>query len=171
MQAKITKLSDSLTPDLARLYRNAADRAGLHQAVGLRLQGLAKQAFNDASKRPAAWPAKKDGAPATLKASSTLWHSIRTDSNAAQVRVGSDRHYAAIHQLGGRTRPHVIRPKSKKALKIPGIGPRAKVNHPGSDIPARPYLPFDAAGRPTPEAAALIQAIARARLMRGVKGA
>ena len=53
--------------------------------------------------------------------------------------------YAAIHHFGGRTKPHVIRAKNAKALALPG-GPRRSVNHPGSNIPARPFLTITPAG-------------------------
>jgi len=55
------------------------------------------------------------------------------------VMVGTDKEYAAIHQMGGRTAAHIIMPRRKKALKTP-YGLFKKVNHPGSVIPARPFL-------------------------------
>lgn len=52
--------------------------------------------------------------------------------------------YAAIHEFGGRTSAHVIRPRRAKALRwYDGEGNPVfarYVNHPGSVIPARPYL-------------------------------
>lgn len=52
--------------------------------------------------------------------------------------------YAAIHEFGGVTRPHVIVPRRKKFLVFRGRDDKLvfarKVNHPGSRIPARPYL-------------------------------
>jgi len=72
--------------------------------------------------------------------------------------------YARIHELGGKTSAHVIVPKKKSVLRWAGIGPSRnvgkrgkpirkqsfrgggfdiwahKVNHPGSKIPARPFL-------------------------------
>lgn len=72
--------------------------------------------------------------------------------------------YAAIHEFGGKTKAHVIEPLKAQILAWKGIGPalparsRAtgrlrkarggggfwifarKVNHPGSNIPARPYV-------------------------------
>jgi phage virion morphogenesis protein len=57
------------------------------------------------------------------------------------VLVGTNVVYAAIHQFGGDTKPHTIRPKNKRALFWPGAAhPVRSVNHPGSHIPARPYL-------------------------------
>lgn len=62
------------------------------------------------------------------------------DGQSATVGVGGNLAYAAIHQFGGQTKPHVIVAKNGKALKLPGGKFRKKVNHPGSKIPARPYL-------------------------------
>jgi phage gpG-like protein len=53
--------------------------------------------------------------------------------------VGTNVAYAAIHQFGGQTKPHVIRPKFKRALAFGGVVVR-QVQHPGSKIPARPFL-------------------------------
>lgn len=169
MQATVT-VSDTMSPDLRRLYRAASDKAGIHQAIGLGLVSLGARAFGDASIRPAPWAPKKDGTLSTLRKSGTLWQSVRvTGSGATGVTVGSDRAYAAIHQLGGRTAASVIRPKNKKALYWPGARhPVKSVNHPGSNIPARPYLPFTAAGDLTPAAERMIEGVVRAKLR--VKG-
>ena len=51
--------------------------------------------------------------------------------------------YAAIHEFGGKTRPHLIEAKNAKALHFMMDGKEvfAKyVNHPGSKIPERSYL-------------------------------
>ncbi len=52
--------------------------------------------------------------------------------------------YAKIHEFGGTTKPHVIMARNAKALAfINGSGDQVFarfVNHPGSVIPARPYL-------------------------------
>lgn len=52
--------------------------------------------------------------------------------------------YAAIHEYGGTTRPHDIFPRSpNKALRFMFGGKETFariVHHPGSKIPARPYL-------------------------------
>jgi phage gpG-like protein len=55
------------------------------------------------------------------------------------VIFGSNMVYARIHQEGGRTQPHAIRPYQAKALRFNGRF-AARVNHPGSDMPARPYM-------------------------------
>jgi phage virion morphogenesis protein len=64
------------------------------------------------------------------------------DNNSAVV--GTNVAYAAIHQFGGQTKPHVtkphvIKPKFKRALAFGGVVVR-QVQHPGSKIPARPFL-------------------------------
>lgn len=51
--------------------------------------------------------------------------------------------YAAIHEFGGTTGPHVIVPRNSKVLAFMAGGKQVFskiVNHPGSVIPARPYL-------------------------------
>jgi phage virion morphogenesis protein len=70
-----------------------------------------------------------------------LSDSIRSQANENGVRVGTNRIYGAIQHFGGKTKPHVIRPKNKKALAWPGArNPARAVNHPGSEIPARRFL-------------------------------
>lgn len=52
--------------------------------------------------------------------------------------------YARIHEKGGATSPHTIYPKNKSVLVFRGADGNLvfakKVNHPESNIPARPYL-------------------------------
>lgn len=92
--------------------------------MGEGLKGLTKRAFNDAALRAMPWPPKKDGSPATLKKSTLLWRSIRVTALTNQsVTVGSDRPYAAIHQLG---KPFPWMRGQKK----------------GGAFPARPFFPF-----------------------------
>ncbi len=70
-----------------------------------------------------------------------LASSITQRYDAASAEVGTNAPHAAIHQFGGTTRPHVIKAKSKKGLYWPGAShPVRQVNHPGSTIPARPFL-------------------------------
>lgn len=74
-----------------------------------------------------------------LQDSGRLASSITPASDNDNAVVGTNVKYAAIHQFGGQTRPHEIRPRNKKALAFGGRVVK-KVNHPGSDIPARPFL-------------------------------
>lgn len=80
-----------------------------------------------------------------LQHSGRLAASIRVFYNSTSATVGTNVKYAAIHQFGGTTGPHVIRPKRKKALAWAGARhPFKKVDHPGSKIPARPFLSLTA---------------------------
>ena len=149
MQARITQITDKISPLLEAKFRAASDKRGIHRAIGTGLMGITKRAFTDPSLRPSTWAPKKDGTPATLRKSGTLAKSFFTPvATESEVTIGTDRKYAAIHQLGGKTRPHVIRAKKAKALKTP-FGFRKSVNHPGSNIPARPFFPFTSTGQLT----------------------
>lgn len=75
-----------------------------------------------------------------LQLTGSLAASLSRDSGRDYAVVGTNKVYAAIHQFGGTTSAHIIRARYKKALGIPGIGPRKSVRHPGSTIPARPFL-------------------------------
>jgi phage gpG-like protein len=74
-----------------------------------------------------------------LQRTGRLASSITPAHDATSATVGTNLVYAAIHQFGGTTKPHVILPKDRKALHFGGIFAK-RVNHPGSKIPARPYL-------------------------------
>lgn len=114
---------DTATPDLKRLGAAAKNLRPMFKAVGVAVVSIGKRAFAESQLRPNAWAQKKDGTIATLKDTTTLWRSVRVVvANANSVVVGSDRKYAAIHQLGGKSRP----------------------------MPRRGYLPFSIEGKPTP---------------------
>jgi len=76
-----------------------------------------------------------------LTVSHRLRGSIIYRASETSLEQGTNVVYANIHQHGGKTRPHLIRAKKKKALFWAGAShPVAVVNHPGSNIPARPFL-------------------------------
>ena len=79
------------------------------------------------------WPGK------ILQRSGRLKNSISQHWDDRQAIVGTNLIYAAILHFGGKTRPHTIRPKIKKALAFAGRVLRS-VKHPGSNIPARHFL-------------------------------
>lgn len=79
------------------------------------------------------WPGK------VLQRTGRLASSMVTSHDARTAAVGSNVVYAAINFFGGRTRPHVIQARNKRALAFGGIVVR-RVNHPGSQIPARNAL-------------------------------
>ena len=60
------------------------------------------------------WPSK------ILTENGRLKDSIERQSGADFAVVGTNKEYARIHQLGGKTLPHVIRARNKKALAFGG---------------------------------------------------
>ncbi|WP_300288817.1 phage virion morphogenesis protein [uncultured Desulfovibrio sp.] len=70
----------------------------------------------------------------TLILEGRLRDSLAAIVGAKRLEVGTNVEYGGIHQFGG-----VIRPKNRRALNVPGIGPRASVT-----LPARPYLGISA---------------------------
>jgi phage virion morphogenesis protein len=74
-----------------------------------------------------------------LQRTGQLATSIQQAYDNDSAAVGTNVVYAAIHQFGGQTKPHVIKPKFKRALAFGGVVVR-QVQHPGSKIPARPFL-------------------------------
>ncbi|MBQ6508075.1 MAG: hypothetical protein IJI07_01255 [Flexilinea sp.] len=82
----------------------------------------------------------------TGKLFNSIFTTIMTTDEGAEVYVGpnvNDVPYALIQNFGGTTRPHVITPVNAKALHFQKDGRdiyTRRVNHPGSVIPARPYM-------------------------------
>ncbi len=100
--------------------------------------------------RPKKWTDLKDATKAQrqklghwpghiLQRSGNLKNNIVQHWDSKQAVVGSNEPYAAIQHFGGKTKPHTIRPRQKKALSFAGRILKS-VKHPGSDIPARPFL-------------------------------
>lgn len=93
----------------------------------------------EAQGRPSWKPRQSGGNHALLQQSGRLRNSITPSHSANEAVVGTNVVYAAIHHFGGQTSPHIIRPKNGKALKFGGRFAK-QVNHPGSKIPARPFM-------------------------------
>jgi phage gpG-like protein len=155
------QIRDTITPDLRRKIAALQNRRPVLQAMGAQLVSITVRAFRDSALRAMPWPPKRDGKSATLYKTGALKHSIRVvEVTNDSVTVGSDRPYAAIHQVGGRTKPHEILAKYRNALAWPGgAHPVKRVNHPGSNIPARPFFPFKPDGTPTSQA--VVDAVGR----------
>lgn len=124
----------------------------ISHAGGLALQKVSRDAFANqadpatgekwkALKNPRGDLAKSPGSTSPILSDrGTLKRSIIFDAFPdGSVIIGSNLAYAPIHQKGGRTSPHTIKPRNGNALKFLGIY-RKLVHHPGSDIPARPFL-------------------------------
>ena len=157
VQVKIEVKDQAVTVALQALARAAGDVRPALRGIGEYLREstqrriLAGGPGPDGSPWPALSPAyllTKQG-PGMLRESGQLMETIVWQLvGDTGVAVGSNKVYAAIQQLGGKTRPHRIVAVNKKALFWPGAAhPVGAVNHPGSKIPARPYLGVSQADR------------------------
>jgi phage gpG-like protein len=162
---KITR--NDISPKLAKLAATAKRPEPVLRAMGTTFMSITMGNFNDAGAeyRPKPWANKTDGTASKLQASITLARSFHLTVTNVSATVSNPTIYAAIHQFGGKTSPHEIRPKNKKALAFGG-GVYAKVNHPGSNIPARPFFPVDAGGKLTLAAEEKIAAAGQRAILR-----
>jgi phage gpG-like protein len=134
-QAIIDALGKASAPDLFKIAESA----------GAELDFISKKAF-EREKDPVTgkpWePLKRPNESGKILHGKS-YHLKRTlDWEAfpdGSVIFGSNMEYARIHQEGGKTKAHEIVPYKAKALYFNG-GFAKKVNHPGSDIPPRPYM-------------------------------
>ncbi len=127
---------------MAAIERLTAVRFSVLRPIGLALVQVVQERFRDerdpfgqpwAPLNPAYAEIKRGRG--ILRASGMLMRSITYRVGPAEIAVGSNRVYAAIHQFGG-----TITPKSAQALVF-RLGKR--VVHAGSvTIPQRPYLGF-----------------------------
>lgn len=88
------------------------------------------------------WPVSNYGGGSLIR-DGLLLRSIseRYDENSATV--GTNRTYARILNFGGKTKPHEINARNFKSLKFNWKGDTvnySRVHHPGSNIPARPFM-------------------------------
>lgn len=131
----------SVMQTLERLEQAVTHRAPVMRAIAEVMADAVEENF--AREGRPAWQGlkpnpRRDGGK-ILQDSGRLAASIVPSSDNNNAAVGTNVKYAAIHQFGGQTRPHEIRPRNAKALKFGGRYAK-KVNHPGSNIPARPFL-------------------------------
>lgn len=141
--------AEAIEKELSGLVNRLDNLRPLLKAIGDRVVRQTQERFNKGGPAPdgAAWAKVKRPDPKArgiLRISDHLRDSIRYQMVGDDaVAIGTNKVYAAIHQLGGRTAAHDILPVRKKALKTP-FGIFKKVKHPGSVIPARPYLGISA---------------------------
>lgn len=139
--------ADAIRERLLEISSRVSNMSPILKAIGDRIVEQTKRRFEAGGPAPDGTPWKPPTSQnpkriRTLTVSGQLRDSIRHQlmgNNA--VAVGTNKEYAAIHQLGGRTAAHVIRPRNKGGLFWPGARhPMKSVRHPGSVIPARPFL-------------------------------
>ena len=172
---KTIALLDALHPKAKEYIRDSVNREGLNLLRMVKEEFLTGQALNVRT--------------GTLRRSINLKVENPTEGEYSGA-VGTNLVYAKIHELGGQTKPHIIEPRNAKILVWAGIGTFGKgetkatgrltkkgykaqgaagnltfarvVHHPGSKIPARPFLKPALIAR-TPEIqAALARAMDRA---------
>jgi phage gpG-like protein len=152
MSLQIRILKDELTPTAAKLKGGLTKLRPILEAVGLEVVSITQLAFRDESLRASPWPAKRSGEPSNLIKSGTLRRSIRiTNIGGTSVSVGSDRVYAAIHQMGG-----TIEGKPYLRFKVPGGG---WVTVSRVTMPARPFFPITKGGSLTSTAQRKVGAV------------
>lgn len=139
----------NLITRLNKVARAMRDPTPLTAAIAQSLATVTDDNFQ-AGGRPT-WAGLASGQPSRLFKSNNLRSSILPINGKDFAMVTTSVPYAAIHQFGGKTKPHVILPKTTKALAFGGKVVK-KVNHPGSNIPARPFLPMDKNGNLQAEA-------------------
>ena len=76
---------------------------------------------------------------------SSIFVEVTETSHSVQGKVaaGKEIPYAAIHEYGGQTKPHIIVAKNAEALHFYMGGKEMflkSVNHPGSKMPVRSYM-------------------------------
>jgi phage gpG-like protein len=123
--ARLDALTDRVTANLAR-------------AIGALLVAMTSDIRN------------KLNGPVLNRRTGALQNSIRQDLKVSAqdvtgtIGAGKGIPYAAIHEFGGTTKPHDIRPKGKTALAFTdGYGGTIfarVVHHPGSKMPERSYM-------------------------------
>jgi phage virion morphogenesis protein len=143
VQAALQRMVDQ-SQDLSPLMASVAQTLAAETESNFKAQGRPSwvpllESTKASRTAKGTWPGTMLQVTGRLAASITTAHSSDT------AQVGTNVIYAAIHQFGGQTAPHTIAAKYAKALAWPG-GFAKKVNHPGSKIPARPFLPFTSEG-------------------------
>jgi phage virion morphogenesis protein len=135
----------------------ALNRASRHSKraiadfMGGELHEISMKAFADEADpvtgkkwEPLKYPPSDGDGHKILQDNGTLRDSLTWDAqNDGAVVFGSNRVYARIHQQGGTTRAHPIKARNGRVLSFLKNGKRVtvkSVKHPGSRIPARPYM-------------------------------
>ncbi len=116
------------------------ERANALRRVVRRARGAAVTALRQRGVGRALWGHKLGKSGATLALKTTRVVRSGTVMSAGIQAKG----LAAFVEAGGRTKQHIIRPKLAGVLKLrvgSGFAFARWARHPGSNIPAQPYLP------------------------------
>ena len=151
MQDKIelrVDLSDA-NRGLAQLLHNATNTQPMMRGLATELETMTDENFESESWGGQQWADLKypvAGQSKKLYRSGELKDSITSKATNTTATIGTNMIYAAIQHMGGKTSAHKIAPKNKKVLAFGGSFAKY-VNHPGSNIDARPYLPISGDGK------------------------
>ena len=129
--------------ELAKYMRNNAPRIVGKMGEDHFKENFDKEGFVNNGLTP--WPARKTdtGRKILTGESRELKDSVEYKKDIGKVSWGSDKVYGSIHNRGGKTKAHIIKPRTKKALKFMGKDGaimRRGVKHPGSKIPKRQFI-------------------------------
>ena len=141
-EAKITIVSDTITPTLKQLRAEANSTSKkVLTGMAIALNSWIVQSFTDESKRIEPWKNKKDGTPSTLQKSTKLRQSIRVRSvTEKEAELGTDTKYAPYHQFGTRR-----------------------------GLPRRPFFPFSKEGKISQSAEQHLEKVAQAAFKKCLK--
>ncbi len=128
---------------LAKYIRSDAPRIVGKMGVDHFKENFDKEGFVNNGLHP--WPARRveTGRKILTGESKELQDSIDYQADLGKTNWGTDVKYGSIHNRGGRTKAHIIKPRSGKALKFMTKGGsliRRRVKHPGSNIPKRQFI-------------------------------
>lgn len=121
---------------LQATLENLPDQVGRQKASAVRVGGVQIEKF---------WKLMLSGPAGPRKLgvrSGALRSSIHSRPTGDGVIVGTDKPYAAIHEFGGKTKPHKISARVSRYLRWTQGGEvrfARSVNHPGSQMPRRPH--------------------------------
>lgn len=164
------KVKVKASPELEARLREISNGHRLAQAIGNDLLTATLGNFTTRHRyRPTPWARKANGEPSYLVLHGVLSRSLVLSVVGRVATISTDRPYAAIHQFGGRTRPHAMQVRRGKGGKFSKAGYLQAIQHPGSNIPPRPFLPM-LNGALTPAAAKLAQRAAQDVVGRILKG-
>lgn len=137
---------------IKRLVQQVKDTQGMWDSIGETVVRSVHKNFREGG-RPQwaalspAYAATKAEGDIVLTGTGALKDSINHQADNEGVDVGTATPYAAIHQFGGKTKPHTIQARFAKALRfVQGnqVVFRKSVQHPGSKVPKRPFLTLQA---------------------------
>ncbi|WP_237162855.1 phage virion morphogenesis protein [Serratia symbiotica] len=127
---------DTLRRALERMVRSLENRQPLMQAISEDMLSAVMENFEQEG-RPKWLPVQRAGK--ILQNTRRLMSSIDSDADNNMAVVGTNVVYARIHNEGGTTRPHVIRPRYKQALAFNGRWSKRSITT-GSCYPERRFL-------------------------------